>query len=86
MQATWGLGYRQVEFEGDNLILNNILHGKGQNWRGMFTDVVFQFRHREANFCADILAKKAVSSDLPWSLYHSCPLFLQPYVNNDMVF
>lgn len=96
LQATWGLGYRMVEFEGDNQNINNIINGTAPHprlqhyidtiwaWRDLFTQATFTFKPREQNKCADILAKKAISSDERWGLYHSCPHFLNSAVNNDI--
>ncbi|EFH51916.1 hypothetical protein ARALYDRAFT_347512 [Arabidopsis lyrata subsp. lyrata] len=96
LQATWGLGYRMVEFEGDNQNINNIINGTAPHprlqhyidtiwaWRDLFTQATFTFKPREQNKCADILAKKAISSDERWGLYHSCPHFLNSPVKNDI--
>ncbi|EFH68423.1 hypothetical protein ARALYDRAFT_887501 [Arabidopsis lyrata subsp. lyrata] len=52
-------------------------------WRKLFSSTKFTFRHREQNKCADLLAKKAVIHSNHYALYHSCPIFLYPLVNND---
>lgn len=95
IQASWALGYRKVEFEGDNITIMRLINGTGTNlrlkhylqtirqWRGMFTAMEFKFQHREQNECADLLAKQAVLSPNNYYLYHCCPSFLNSHVNND---
>lgn len=95
IQATWGLGYRTVIFEGDNLHVNQLINGNKTNsrlqhyletigqWRHMFTEISFIFTPREQNKCVDTLAKKAISCTQQWRLYNSCPIFLFNDVNND---
>ncbi|KAG7599476.1 Ribonuclease H domain, partial [Arabidopsis suecica] len=65
IQATWALGYRHVEFEGDNASIVKLINEKGTNlrlqhylneiwqWRSKFTSMKVTFRHREKNGCAD---------------------------------
>ncbi|EOA18880.1 hypothetical protein CARUB_v10007509mg, partial [Capsella rubella] len=94
IQATWANGYRRIDFEGDNLTITQLLQSREatprlhylntiQQWRSMFTDIRFSFRHREQNSCADILAKQALNNSHHFKLYHSCPAFLLSAVNND---
>lgn len=95
LQSTWALGYRTVEFEGDNMNITRHINGENDNlrlrhylqtitnWKSMFTDVKIAFTHREHNKCADSLARRAISCFSPWSMYHSCPLFLSAFVNID---
>ncbi|EFH41781.1 hypothetical protein ARALYDRAFT_917523 [Arabidopsis lyrata subsp. lyrata] len=95
IQASWALGYRHVEFEGDNANIVNLINEGGINlrlkhymeeiwqWRNMFNSIKFTFRHREQNGCADLLARKAVQSPNNYYLYHCCPSFLNSLVNND---
>lgn len=95
IQAAFSLGYRNVVFEGDNLNINTIVNKNSinirlrhytetiQHWRRHFTAINFNFKHRESNMCADILAKKAIVCNTPWSIFRSCPLFLYSAVNND---
>ncbi|KAL9288137.1 putative ribonuclease H domain-containing protein [Arabidopsis thaliana] len=96
IQAGWGLGYRNVIFEGDNkttitqVVNTNRAHlrlkhymGTIQHWRSGFINSKFCFTHREQNACTNLLAKKAILSPNLWSLYHSCPVFLMSLVNND---
>ncbi|KAG7537196.1 Ribonuclease H-like superfamily [Arabidopsis suecica] len=95
IQCTWALGYRTIEFEGDNQYVNNVINSKEHNhrlrhylktiaqWRNMFTASKFTFRYREQNKCADLLAKKAVNHSNFYELYHSCPMFLYSLVNSD---
>ncbi|KAL9830890.1 putative ribonuclease H domain-containing protein [Arabidopsis thaliana] len=60
--------------------------GTIQHWRSSFMNSRFTFTHRKQNNCADLLAKKAIISPQPWSLYHTCPFFLMSLVNNDCDF
>ncbi|ESQ33179.1 hypothetical protein EUTSA_v10005379mg, partial [Eutrema salsugineum] len=41
-----------------------------QNWRHMFEAVKFSYSNRDANSCADLHARKAVSDTSPWSILH----------------
>ncbi|KAG7567314.1 Reverse transcriptase zinc-binding domain [Arabidopsis thaliana x Arabidopsis arenosa] len=96
LQAAWGLGYRMVEFEGDNQNINRAINEMRPTprlhhyletiwaWRQHFTLVSFKFKPREQNTCADILAKKAITCNNDWALYRSCPFFLFAAVNNDI--
>ncbi|KAL9812070.1 putative ribonuclease H domain, reverse transcriptase zinc-binding domain-containing protein [Arabidopsis thaliana] len=95
IQAAWGLGYRNVIFEGDNKTINQVINTYGahlrlkhymgtiQHWRSGFINSKFCFTHSEQNACADLLAKKTILGSNLWSLYHSCPVFLMSFVNND---
>jgi len=96
IQCVWGLGYRKVIFEGDNLSITSIINNKTPNprlrhyldfihqWSEAFTTIKFKFCHRENNVCADILARKAIVCNTNFELYRSCPGFLGYYVNNDV--
>ncbi|CAL9235718.1 unnamed protein product [Arabidopsis halleri] len=42
----------------------------------MFTLTKFNFRHREQNSCANLLAKNAIICNKQWFMYHTCPNFL----------
>jgi len=95
IQCAWDLGYRRVEFEGDNITVNRLIRNKETNprlryylefiqqWSKAFTTVKFTFRHREQNVCVDVLAKKAVANHINHTLYHFCPRFLMSFVNKD---
>ncbi|XP_010513002.1 PREDICTED: uncharacterized protein LOC104788940 [Camelina sativa] len=95
IQSAWGLGYRSVEFEGDNEVVNKIINNHGsysrlqhyletiRGWCTKFTNIRFTFQRREHNICADLLAKTAITSSHMYALYHSCPQFLLAAVNND---
>ena len=83
IQAANAYGYTKVIFEGDNININRLINQKSphprlqhyldtiHSWIPTFTSVKFIFKHREQNACADLLAKKAISSDSHWSLFHS---------------
>ncbi|ESQ43697.1 hypothetical protein EUTSA_v10015769mg [Eutrema salsugineum] len=95
MQSSWAMGFKKVEFEGDNLNINRLINSGSSNfrlqhyleeikqWRAKFQEVKFSFRHRETNSCAYILAKKAIIDSREWFIYHICPQFLYDAVNND---
>lgn len=53
-------------------------------WDAMFDMVKYKFIYHESNACADYLAKEAINSDYQWSLFHTCPIFLNALVNNDI--
>lgn len=96
LQSSWGLGYRSIEFEGDNLTINRLINGNAANprlqhyldtirtWKTIFTSVTFRFRSRESNECADMLARKALTCNSNAMLFYSCPLFLANVVNSDI--
>lgn len=96
LQSACGLGYKSIEFEGDNLNIVRLINGKEDNpmlrhyletiwsWRSMFTTVKFTFRHREQNKCADMLARKAIICNNNGMMFHSCPTFLAHTVNTDI--
>ncbi|XP_010462877.1 PREDICTED: uncharacterized protein LOC104743503 [Camelina sativa] len=98
IQSTRGLGYRKVIFEGDNINITQQVNNRSsklrlkhyldtiEGWKADFETVAFSFRHREQNHCADKLAKQAIVSLNDYDLYHSCPFFLQQFVNNDTMF
>ncbi|KAL9298762.1 putative ribonuclease H domain-containing protein [Arabidopsis thaliana] len=93
LRTSWNLGYRKVEFDGDNLNIIRLINGKDVtprlrhyldeiwHWRSMFTETKFTFHHREQNKCADILARQAQRSLDDGFLFHSCPNFLVTVVN-----
>ncbi|CAL9226865.1 unnamed protein product, partial [Arabidopsis halleri] len=96
LQIVWAHGMRQVWFEGDNKQLISIINNFNINltlpyvymmdihqWKVMFTAIKINFRHREGNLCADLLAKKVINCSQQWSLYHSCPSFLNILVSHD---
>ncbi|KAG7559049.1 Reverse transcriptase zinc-binding domain [Arabidopsis thaliana x Arabidopsis arenosa] len=97
IQASWALGYRSIVFEGDNKNITRTITDNLPNlrlrtylqtiqlWRSNFTNVKFNFTHREQNACADLLAKKAATGLSLWNLYHSCPPFLMSLVNCECV-
>ncbi|EFH48795.1 predicted protein [Arabidopsis lyrata subsp. lyrata] len=90
MQAAWALGYRAVEFEGDNQNVIRIINGSALNprlnhflntiwgWRDKFPDAKFLFTHRQQNQCADLLAKTIRTSPNQWCMYHHVQCFLIP--------
>ncbi|ESQ37212.1 hypothetical protein EUTSA_v10003059mg, partial [Eutrema salsugineum] len=61
LQSAWSLGYRKVEFEGDNLIINQLINNNRSNerlyhylrlihnWRSMFDTIKFTHRRRDSN-------------------------------------
>lgn len=73
LQSSWGLRYKSVEFEGDNLNVVRLINDNEENlrlrhyletiwsWKKIFTSVKFSFRHREQNKCADTLARRAIT-------------------------
>jgi len=89
------LGYRFVEFEGDNQVINRLIASNTKNlrlqryisdiypWRASFTSDTIGFQYRDGNMCADFLAKNVISCPEQWSLYHSCPSFLHILVSHD---
>ncbi|ANM70581.1 ribonuclease H superfamily polynucleotidyl transferase [Arabidopsis thaliana] len=95
IQASYGFGHKKVIFEGDNQTITRMINTKSSNprlqhfldtiqsWIPSFESIEFSFKHREQNGCADFLAKQAIKENTQWSLFHSCPYFLSPYVNND---
>ncbi|XP_024011837.1 uncharacterized protein LOC112086713 [Eutrema salsugineum] len=76
---------RLINGQGNNLRLHHYIEAI-KSWKTMFSEVSFTFRHREANQCADMLAKQALLCNTQWSLYHTCPRFLQHTVINDCNF
>ncbi|KAL1222484.1 hypothetical protein V5N11_020712 [Cardamine amara subsp. amara] len=85
LQAAWRLGYRRVEFEGDNSNLINAVNTNSNNLRLIFEKYVsgdiILIQSRDCNACADHLARKCL-----WVLYNLCPSFLTSLVNRDNVF
>ncbi|KAG2327931.1 hypothetical protein Bca52824_010659 [Brassica carinata] len=89
MQACLSLGYRNIIFEGDNLQLKNVLQDNESNIKlqnlkssimGLqqgFARSRFDHCKREANGCADKLAKFSITCNHVWGVYHICPPFLQ---------
>lgn len=92
MQACLALGYRNVIFEGDNLILHSVLAHMEDNiklqvlkstimgLRQNFVRTRFEHCKREANGSADKLSKYSISCNHLWGVYHTCPFFLQHFV------
>lgn len=88
--------YKVIEFKGDNTNINRFvnenittpqLHHDLETiwpWSQMFSLKKFSFRHQEQNLCANLLARKSISSPTNWRLYHSCPRFLTTFLNNDI--
>ncbi|CAN6850974.1 unnamed protein product [Brassica oleracea] len=87
IQAAYSLGYKKVIFEGDNIQVTRCLQTASINlrlenylktisaWKSHFHNIRFVYRSRSANSCADLLAKKSLTSDNPWSVFHTCPHF-----------
>lgn len=88
--------YKVIEFKGDNTNINRFvnenittpqLHHDLETiwpWSQMFSLKKFSFRHQEQNLCANLLARKSISSPTNWRLYHSCRRFLTTFLNNDI--
>ncbi|VVB00474.1 unnamed protein product [Arabis nemorensis] len=72
IQSAWSLGYRKVEFEGDDLNINRIINGNItnlklqhyinaiKNWKHSFFFLKVSYRNRTANECADRLPKSSI--------------------------
>lgn len=96
MQASWSLGYTNVIFEGDNLIINQSIHNTAfqpryqyylstvRKWVTMFDTCMFHHTKRANNKVADALARISYSLCTQWRLFHTCPSFLEVFVNNDI--
>lgn len=97
LQSAWGLGYRKVEFEGDNSTLNHMVNSHTINlrlqhylwatniWRSQFELIKITYHPRAHNLCADHLTRKFIFSPQPSGLNNSCPTFLASLVNIDYI-
>ena len=93
LQSSWNIGYKKIEFDGDNLTIIRLINGKEdiprlrhflrefRHWQTMFTEAKFTFHYREQNKCADTLARQALHVSNDGVLFHSCPRFLATIVN-----
>ncbi|CAN6861486.1 unnamed protein product [Brassica oleracea] len=97
IQAAYSLGYKKVIFEGDNIQVTRCLQTASINlrlenylktisaWKSHFHNIRFMYRSRSANSCSDLLAKKSLTSDNAWSVFHTCPPFLYNNVMTDLL-
>jgi ribonuclease HI len=98
LRYVWNKGFRKVELNVDSLALVNIIKNRTCHsavggmimkhiWRMMDRDWEVEVSHiyREANKCADTLAKVGCNLDLELQIFEICPFFLTDLVSADMV-